>query len=177
MIHYLHHRAIIYWCHQFFLMSFLVLQFNILYEHVPCCEVIRYRRQNWETVWRETYSAHRILTTLQCTKHIINAVTFNNLYTRVSLDNDQLDAHLLYFAIRPLQSSTCFEHYMLIIRRLNCTDAASGVILSVGGCPVHSLRQNSQKGAPDGHYLRGWYQMLHRCNLASWWWAYNAWNM
>ena len=35
----------------------------------------------------------------------------------VSLDNDQLDAHLLYFTIRPLQSSTRFEHYVLIIRR------------------------------------------------------------
>ena len=35
----------------------------------------------------------------------------------ISLDNNQLDAHLLYFTIRPLQSSTCFEDYMLIIRR------------------------------------------------------------
>ena len=25
-------------------------------------------------------------------------------------------------------SSTCFEHYMLIIRRLNCIDAASGIV-------------------------------------------------
>ena len=30
----------------------------------------------------------------------------------LSLDNDQLDAHLLYFTIRPLQPSTCYEHYM-----------------------------------------------------------------
>ena len=45
-----------------------------------------------------------------------------------NLDNDQLDAHLLYFTIRPLQSSTCFEHYMLIIRRLNCIDAASDIV-------------------------------------------------
>ena len=36
----------------------------------------------------------------------------------VSLDNDQLDAHLLCFTIRPIQSSTCFEYYMLIIRGL-----------------------------------------------------------
>ena len=46
----------------------------------------------------------------------------------ISLDNDQLDAHLLYFTIRPLQSPTCLEHYMLIIRRLNCIDAASGIV-------------------------------------------------
>ena len=31
---------------------------------------------------------------------------------------------------------------MLIIRRLNCTDAASGIFLSVSGRPVHRLREN-----------------------------------
>jgi len=51
----------------------------------------------------------------------------------ISLDNDQLDAHLLYFTKRLLKSSTCFEQYMLIIRRLNCIDAASGFVLSVSG--------------------------------------------
>jgi len=60
----------------------------------------------------------------------------------IILDSDQLDAHLLYFTIRPLQSSICFEHYMLIIRRLNCIDTASGIVLSVSGCPVHRLREN-----------------------------------
>ena len=50
------------------------------------------------------------------------------VHISISLDNDQLDAHLLYFTIRPLQSSTCFEHYMLIIRRLNCIDEASGIV-------------------------------------------------
>ena len=47
----------------------------------------------------------------------------------LGLDNDQLDAHLLYFTIRPLQPSTCFEHYMLIIRRMNRIGAASGIVL------------------------------------------------
>ena len=55
----------------------------------------------------------------------------------VSLDNYQLDIRLLYFTKRPLQSSTCFKHYMLIIRRLNCIYAASGIIFSVSGRPVH----------------------------------------
>jgi hypothetical protein len=41
----------------------------------------------------------------------------------LTLENDQLDTHLLYFTIR-----LCFEHYMLIIRRLNCSDAASGIV-------------------------------------------------
>ena len=32
---------------------------------------------------------------------------------------------------------------MLIIRRLNCIDAASGIVLSVSGRPVHRLGENS----------------------------------
>ena len=46
----------------------------------------------------------------------------------ISLDNIQLVAHFLCFTTRPLQSFTCFEHYMLIIRRLNYIDAASGIL-------------------------------------------------
>ena len=53
---------------------------------------------------------------------------FLTVHLSTSLDNDQLGTHLLYFTIRLLQSSTCFEHYMFIIRRLNCTDAASGIV-------------------------------------------------
>ena len=34
----------------------------------------------------------------------------------------------IYFTIHLLWSSTCFEHCMLIIRRLNCIDAASGIV-------------------------------------------------
>ena len=40
----------------------------------------------------------------------------------IILDNDQLDTHLFYITICLLKPSTCFEHYMLIIRRLNCTE-------------------------------------------------------
>ena len=54
----------------------------------------------------------------------------------IILDNDQPDAHLLYFTIYLLHFSTCFEHYMLIIRKLNCIDTASGILLSVSGRPV-----------------------------------------
>ena len=53
---------------------------------------------------------------------------FIDRHLSINLDNDQLDANLFYFTIRPLKSSTCFEHYMLIIRRLNCIDAASGIV-------------------------------------------------
>ena len=66
----------------------------------------------------------------------------------VVLDNEQSDEHLLYFAIYLLHFSTCFEHYMLIIRRLNCNDAASGVVLSVSGRPVHGLRENEVLSQP-----------------------------
>jgi len=31
----------------------------------------------------------------------------------IILGNDQIDTHLLYFTVRLLWSSTCFEHYML----------------------------------------------------------------
>jgi hypothetical protein len=66
------------------------------------------------------------------------------VHLSIILDNDQLDAHLIfYFTIHLLKSSTCFEHYMLIIRKLNCTDAASGIILSVSGRPVHTVHRTA----------------------------------
>ena len=42
-----------------------------------------------------------------------------------------LSSQSLYFIIYLLQSSTCFEHNMLIIRRLNCIEAASGIVFPV----------------------------------------------
>ena len=56
------------------------------------------------------------------------------------LGNDRLDTQLLYFTIHLLCSSTCFEHYMLIIRRLNYIDAASGIVTLnnwLSGAHVH----------------------------------------
>ena len=50
------------------------------------------------------------------------------LHLSVILDNDQLDTQFLCFTIRLLQSSTCFEHYMLIIRRFNCIDAVFVIV-------------------------------------------------
>jgi len=50
------------------------------------------------------------------------------VHLSIILDNDKLDTHLLYFTSF-LQSSTCFEHYMLIIRRIYCIDAASGNVI------------------------------------------------
>jgi len=92
-----------------------------------------------------------ILRTNRILKHATEVFMFcwPCILVGISLDNDQLDAHLLYFTIRPLQSSTCFEHCMLIIRRLNCIDAASGIVLSVSGLPVH-------RTATDWQAATGW---------------------
>ena len=64
-----------------------------------------------------------------CTKTC--SVNFYVLWTAhlsIILGNDQLDTQLLYFTVRLLRPSTCFEHYMHIIRRVNCIDAASGIV-------------------------------------------------
>ena len=73
------------------------------------------------------------------------------------LDNDQLDAQLLYFTIRLLCSSTCFEHYMLIIRRLNCIEAASAIVSLCGvprnfvrGCSTNSVEDRGQRERGSG---------------------------
>ena len=73
--------------------------------------------------------------------------------------NDQLDAHLLYTTIRPLQFSTRFEHYTLIIRRLNCINAASGIVtlnnwLSVAQVERELLCSSLSTCATDIHLLR-----------------------
>jgi hypothetical protein len=54
--------------------------------------------------------------------------SFMFCWPSIIVGNDQLDTQLLYFTIRLLWSSTYFEHHMLIIRRLNCIDAASGIV-------------------------------------------------
>jgi len=46
---------------------------------------------------------------------------------------------LLYIFL-PLYASTCFEHYVMIIRRSKLYYTAFGVITPVGGRPVHRLR-------------------------------------
>ena len=95
------------------------------------------------------------------------------VHLSISLDNDQLDAHLLYFTIRPLQSSTCFEHYMLIIRRVNCTDAASGIVLSVGGRSVYKLREFSLNLFTERQLTERTIPDAASMQLTSWWWAFN----
>jgi len=42
-----------------------------------------------------------------------------------------------------LYASTCFEHYVLIIRRSKLYYTASGIVRPVGGRPVHMLGESS----------------------------------
>ena len=80
-----------------------------------------------------------------------------------------------------LYASTCFEHYVLIIRRSKLYYTASGIITPVGGHPVHRLRADWTSPlstcAWDGHLQVWWYQMLYNTILTSWWWAHSARNM
>ena len=51
------------------------------------------------------------------------------------------------FIISLLYASTCFEHYVLIIRRSELYYTASGIITPVGGRPVHRLREDCTKSS------------------------------
>jgi len=110
-----------------------------------------------------------------------NALSRDNSWTLI-LGNGQLVVQLLDFTIRLLWSSTCFEHYMLIIRRLNCIDAAYDIVtLSkwLSGAQVERELQAvpSQPVHRTDTYWEWRYHMLHQYNSTSWWWAYNARNM
>ena len=57
---------------------------------------------------------------------------------------DQLNAQILVFVISLLYSSTCFEHYVLIIRRADCIIQHLVSSHSVGCRPVRRLRTGRQ---------------------------------
>jgi len=50
---------------------------------------------------------------------------------------NQLDVQNFCFTINLFHASTCFEHYVLIIRRSKLHYTASGIITPIGGRPVH----------------------------------------
>jgi len=136
------------------------------------------------------------------------SVLFNVLLTvqlSIILVINKLDAKKSCFIISLLYAYTCFEDYVLIIRRSKLYYIASGIITLVGGRPVHRLRGDCcpqvERGlqstgwertavhrlredwsplstcAPDGHLKVWWYQMPYNKILTSWWWAHNARNM
>ena len=76
------------------------------------------------------------------------------LLTYLFLNINQPDA--LNFIISLFQASTCFEHYVLMIRRSKLYYTVSGIITPIGGRPVHRLREDwspipLSTCAPDGH--------------------------
>jgi len=75
----------------------------------------------------------QILSLAYSFKYNSNITIFYLLLTvhlSIILDNDQLDTHLLYFILQYVYYNPVprFEHYMLIIRRLNCIYGASGIV-------------------------------------------------
>ena len=52
--------------------------------------------------------------------------------------------HKICFTISLFHASKCFEHYVLIVRRLKLYHTASGIITPIGGRPMHRLREESQ---------------------------------
>ena len=87
-------------------------------------------------------------------KNFLNSLKNGRHIKILVLDNDQLDTRLLYFTIRLLLSSTCFEHYMLIVRRVNCIDAASGIVTLSKWLSGAQVERELSTCAPDGHLLR-----------------------
>ena len=75
------------------------------------------------------------------THNYCNLYILLTVHLSIILRNDQPDTQFRYSTIGLLLSSKCFEHYMLIIRRLNCIDAASNIV-TLSKWP---------SGAPDGH--------------------------
>ena len=51
--------------------------------------------------------------------------------------------HKICFTLSLFHAATCFEKYVLIIRRLKLYYTVSGIITPVGGRPVHRLREAS----------------------------------
>ena len=56
--------------------------------------------------------------------------------------------HKICFTVSLFHASTCFEHYVLIVSRSKVYYTASGTITTIGGRPVHRLREDF---ARDGH--------------------------
>ena len=65
------------------------------------------------------------------------------VHLSIILAINQLNAQNVFFIISLLYACTCFEHYVLIIRRSKLYYTASGIITPVGGRPLHRLRADS----------------------------------
>ena len=61
--------------------------------------------------------------------------SFFQTVANIYLNINQLDA--LNFIMSLFQASTCFEHYVLIVRKPKLYYTASGIMTPIGGRPVH----------------------------------------
>ena len=62
---------------------------------------------------------------------------------------NQIYAQNFCFTISLFHASTCFEHYVLIMRRSKLCYTACGIITPVGGRPVHRLRETATYRCDD----------------------------
>ena len=89
------------------------------------------------------YSEKLLMMDRRTVRNMQNFISFDVLLTAhlsTILAINQLNAQNSSFIISLLYSSTCFEHYVLIIRRSKLYYTASDIITPVGGRPVHRLR-------------------------------------
>jgi len=71
--------------------------------------------------------------------------------------------HQLFLKISSLYASTCFEHYVLIIRRSKLYYTASGIVTPVGGRPIgegYLAQQRRQMENGDSKQMRNWKMQL-----------------
>ena len=73
---------------------------------------------------------------------VLNFDVLLNVHLNIILVINQPNAQILVFIISLLYASTCFEHYVLIIRRSKMYYTVSGIVTPVGGRPVHRLRED-----------------------------------
>ena len=74
--------------------------------------------------------------------------------TSITLVNDQLDAQLLYFIIRLLQSSTCLKQRRTHHQEAKCTNTESGIVTLCKWPSGMQVENSLASCIPDGHLQR-----------------------
>jgi len=134
-----------------FTFSLLKENFNNVLPSVP-------RSHRWPPC---TILCNHKVTVRSCFSVCPSYITQNNLR------NEPTQCTNSWLIISLLHASTCFEHYVLIIRRSKLYYTASGIITL--------CRWPSRAHPCTGQVW--WYQMLYNTILTSWWWAHSARNM
>ena len=85
----------------------------------------------------------RLKRTNLCAHNVFIFYVLLTVHLSIILGNGQLDTQLLDFTILFFMFLCMFRALYARIRRLNCIDAASGIVTLSNGCPVHRLREFS----------------------------------